>query len=61
MKYVRLPKFKKTELEIAKVFTEEELRQMFNRFDMDHQFYTPIRLAYHTGMRLGECLASYLR
>lgn len=57
MKYVKLPKFKKTELEVAKVFTEEELRQMFARFDIDHQFYMPIRLAYRTGMRMGECLA----
>ena len=53
------PKFKDTELEAAKVkvFTDDEMKAMMNHFDIHHQFFMPIRLAYRTGMRVGECLA----
>lgn len=57
MKHVRLPKFKSTELEQVKIFTREEMDSILTRFDINHQFYIPIRIAYRTGMRLGECLA----
>jgi integrase len=57
MKYVKLPKFKKTELETAKVFTDNEMKELLNHFDIRHQFFIPIRIAYRTGMRMGECLA----
>ncbi len=61
-KPVKLPKnSKKTETEDlaeeSKVFTMEEIEMIFDAFPPTHNFYAPIRLAWHTGMRLGECLA----
>ena len=39
------------------VFTPTQIRTLFARFDVGHQFYMPMMVAYHTGLRLGECLA----
>ena len=39
------------------VFTEEQLHEIFSRFPVGHQFHMAVMVAYHTGMRLGECLA----
>lgn len=38
-------------------FTKEQISEIFARFPFEHNFYIPCMLAYHTGMRLGECLA----
>ncbi len=39
------------------VFTAQQMQVIFDYFTPDHRYYIPIMLAYHTGMRLGECLA----
>lgn len=39
------------------VFTDEQMNILLANFAYPHQFFIPIVLAYHTGMRLGECLA----
>ena len=53
---VQLPK-KQAPKEKTHVFSEAELKIIFRRFPADHQCGLPVLLAYHTGMRLGECLA----
>lgn len=53
---VQLPKQQKSK-EKTHVFSAEELKIIFRRFPLGHQCALPILLAYHTGMRLGECLA----
>lgn len=39
------------------IFTREELDIIFTHFDRYTYYYLPIQLAYHMGMRSGECLA----
>lgn len=41
----------------AHVFTPNEIQVLFSRFPVGHPIHTPLTLSYHTGMRLGECLA----
>lgn len=53
---VQLPK-QQTPKEKTHVFSAKELTAIFRRFPLGHQCALPILLAYHTGMRLGECLA----
>lgn len=52
----RIPRYDELPEE-AHVFTAAQLKQIFDQFGPDHQFYLPMQLSYHTGMRLGECLA----
>lgn len=54
--YVTLPKYQEIDKE-ARAFTPEEIQKIFERFGPETDFYIPIMLAYHTGARLGECLA----
>ncbi len=39
------------------VFTQDELRKIFFHFRTRMNYYLPIQLAYHMGLRAGECLA----
>ena len=39
------------------VFTKEELHKIFFHFRTRMNYYLPIQLAYHLGLRAGECLA----
>ncbi|BEU87859.1 site-specific integrase [Selenomonas sp. TAMA-11512] len=39
------------------VFTCDEMTAIFRKFPENHRFHMAIMLSYHTGMRLGECLA----
>lgn len=55
-KGVTLPKYLDPPKE-AYVFSNEELQIIFHQFDVNHLFYMPIKIAYHMGMRLAECLA----
>lgn len=41
----------------ATIFTDAELTAIINRFKDDQVVFIPIMLAYHMGMRKGECLA----
>ena len=58
---VRIPKNtlgQKVKATDAKVcFDREDIEKIFQRFPLPHVFFAPTRLAWHTGMRLGECLA----
>ena len=57
-KAVRLPKLKQeeTKAEPIVVFDNEDMLKIFEAFPSSHPFYAPIRLAWFTGMRIGECL-----
>ncbi len=54
--YFEVPK-KREEKEETYSFSKNELQLIFDRFTESHRFYMPIMIAYHTGLRLGECLA----
>lgn len=56
MDNVRLPRYEPKPHAI-KVFTPEQLHQVFTRFPQGNQLHMPCMLSYCTGMRLGECLA----
>lgn len=53
---VQLPK-QHAAKKVTPIFTPEQLTVIFKRFPPEHQCGLPVLLAYHTGMRLGECLA----
>ena len=55
-KGVKLPKYLEPQKETY-VFSDEELNMIFHQFDANHLFFMPIKIAYHMGMRLAECLA----
>ncbi len=57
-KSVRLPKVLKQEQETEPiiVYSPEDMIQIFEAFPLYHPFYAPIRIAWFTGMRKGECL-----
>ena len=38
-------------------FKKEHIDFLFNKYPLGHQYHAPCIIAYHTGMRLGECLA----
>lgn len=54
--YLRIPKYDEISPE-KYIFSESDIEKIFDRFPIGHQFYIPIRIAYYTGMRLGEILA----
>ncbi len=53
---VQIPKQQEPQ-KTTHIFSAEELAAIFRRFPPEHQCGLPILLAYHTGLRLGECLA----
>lgn len=55
-KYLTTPKYDEIK-EKAVAFSPDQICTIFEKFSIGHVFYLPIRLAYYTGMRLGECLA----
>ncbi len=55
MNSVHIPR-RLTSREKARAFTDDEIEQILNHFK-GKKFYMPILLSYHTGMRMGECLA----
>lgn len=57
--HVSIPKYKDVDSidKEANIFSPTEMERIFSRFTEEHQFYIPIQLSYHTGMRMGECLA----
>ena len=57
--HLSMPKYKElTALdEDAYIFSREEINKIAERFPEGHKFHVPIQISYHTGMRLGECLA----
>jgi len=56
--YVKIPKKQNTKANTTKkVLTPEEINKIIQRFPFGSSFYTPIQIAYHTGVRIGECCA----
>lgn len=51
---IKLPKFAKKKKERSFV-TPEQFDKIVTRFDKDTNFYLPIMLGYHCGLRIGEC------
>lgn len=54
--YLKLPQSDR-ELQTPHVFSREQIAAIFDRYPMYDKLHMPLFLAYHTGMRLGECLA----
>lgn len=53
---VRLPRCE-TPPKKAHVFSDEEIKVIFEKFPLGHRFHVPLTIAYYTGMRIGEILA----
>ncbi len=56
VKIPRLEKEVKAETNLE-IFGVEEMNKIFRAFPLSHPFFAPIQIAWHTGLRLGECLA----
>lgn len=56
MMAVMMPKFNELPKKI-RVFTPEEMEQIFAKWPADHRYHIVICLGYYAGLRLGECLA----
>ena len=52
---IQVPQYNEAPTE-TEVFSPAQIKGLFERFGPDHQFYMPMAVAYHTGMRLGECM-----
>lgn len=56
--YARMPKNKNTKIHTQKkILNPEEIQKILQRFPFGSSFYMPIQIAYHTGVRIGECCA----
>ena len=53
---IRLPKVSAPKRETT-VFSEGELKIIFEKFTQEHDYYLPLQIMYHTGLRIGEALA----
>ena len=53
---IRVPNYIEAPKEIS-VFTPAQVETLLKEYPPGHRFYMAIVLSYHTGMRLGECLA----
>lgn len=51
---IKLPKFAKKKKERS-VITPEQFKQITEKFNENTNFYLPIMLGYHCGLRIGEC------
>lgn len=50
---VKIPKYQKKEVE-RYIITNEEFKQIIDRFPPGNNFYLPLVIGYHTGLRIGE-------
>ena len=58
MQYVTLPKNNNRKYDTdRKVITSDEFKKIIERFPEGDTFYIPLQIAYHTGVRIGECCA----
>lgn len=56
--YVKIPKNTNTKIHTQnKVLSREEINKIFARFPQGSSFFIPMQIAYHTGLRIGECCA----
>lgn len=51
---IKLPKFAKQKKERS-IVAPEQFNKIVTRFDKNTNFYLPIMLGYHCGLRIGEC------
>lgn len=58
MQYVTLPKNNNRKYDTdRKVITSDEFKKIIERFPEGDTFHIPLQIAYHTGVRIGECCA----
>lgn len=58
MQYVKLPKNNNRKYDTdRKVITSDEFKKIIERFPEGNTFHIPLLIAYHTGVRIGECCA----
>jgi integrase len=58
MQYVKMPKYEHSKTETNyKVINKEDYGKIIERFPYGSSFYIPLMIAYHTGVRVGECTA----
>ncbi|HHV03555.1 MAG TPA: site-specific integrase [Bacteroidales bacterium] len=58
MQYVKLPKNNNRKYDTdRKVITSDEFKKIIERFPEGNTFHIPLQIAYHTGVRIGECCA----
>lgn len=58
MQYVTLPKNNNRKYDTdRKVITSDEFKKIIERFPEGNTFHIPLQIAYHTGVRIGECCA----
>lgn len=56
--YVKIPKNQNSISHTQrKILTPDEINLILKRFPQGSSFYIPIQIAYHTGVRIGECCA----
>lgn len=56
--YVKIPKNKNSKVHTQKkILSPEEMKKIIQRFPFGSSFHIPIQIAYHTGVRIGECCA----
>ena len=56
--YAKIPKNQNTQIHTQmKILSPEEMNKIFQRFPFGSSFYIPLQIAYHTGVRIGECCA----
>lgn len=56
--YTKIPKNKNSKIHTQKkILTPSEMKKIIERFPFGSSFYIPIQIAYHTGVRIGECCA----
>ena len=55
---VKAPKFaSKPKEEELQIYTDEQIRQIFEKFPPGHDYYLPLAITYFTGMRINEVLS----
>ena len=52
---VRVPQNAKDKTEVH-VFSRQDIKLIFQKFPEGHHYDVPLRIAYHTGLRIGEAL-----
>ncbi len=59
MQYIKLPKYeeKKSSKVDLKIISYSQFNEILNRFPFGSNFYIPLQIAFHTGMRGGEVTA----
>ena len=54
--YIKPPKLAKQKTVKRQVISDEMIKELFATYPFEHAFHIPLKIAYHTGMRIGEVL-----